>query len=227
MNLIHVKSKILFDDGVKYYYPDKAGIVSSLFSYTMGIEIPDVNKEFKNFSSIEFDFEYNDKSTIDDLIVKLMEYMNFKHGLTFPDNPSPLHIFVENDLIRINNNVYNFQKLLNKFNIQDNLTVYLLYCSQAGTIWNEDGIRYYMNSRESGSHHKPHVHIDYRYEEEASVAIEDGAVLAGNIPSRVLNKVQEKIRENKKYLFQCWNDMTDGLDYDINYHFGNIELITE
>lgn len=30
----------------------------------------------------------------------------------------------------------------------------------------------------------------------------------------------------REYLFQCWNDMTDGFYHDINYHFGEIEIVT-
>ena len=101
MNSIHIQSKILFDDGTKYYYSDKAGIVSSLFSYIMEMEISDVDRKFKNFSFFDFDFEYNNESIVNDLITKLMKSMNFKNGLTLDSSPSPLCIFVENDLIRI------------------------------------------------------------------------------------------------------------------------------
>ena len=83
-----------------------------------------------------------------------------------------------------------------------------------------------MNSKESGSHHKPHVYVKLSSGESASIAIEDGEVFAGNVPTQKLREIQENIKGNQEYLFQCWNDMTDGFYHDINYHFGEIELVT-
>ena len=79
-----------------------------------------------------------------------------------------------------------------------------------------DGLRYYMPSRESGSHNKPHIHVDYRYESFASICIGDGSLLSGSLPSKVLKEARKKILDNQEFLLRYWNEKTDGLSVDIN-----------
>ena len=44
------------------------------------------------------------------------------------------------------------------------VNIEILLDSNAGTIYEGDGIRYYMYSREYGKHNFPHVHVDIRNE---------------------------------------------------------------
>jgi len=48
--------------------------------------------------------------------------------------------------------------------------------------------------------------------------------LDGNIPSKALRKARKKILDNKQFLLECWNKMTDGLKVDINQYFKIIPL---
>ena len=92
--------------------------------------------------------------------------------------------------------------------------------NQAGGIWTEDGLRYYMNSKEAGRHSLPHVHVDYRHEASATISLYDGGMIKGDIPQRVMKQVKERVLSNQRYLMECWNKMTGGLRVDLNVYFG-------
>ena len=63
-----------------------------------------------------------------------------------------------------------------------------MFSNQARDIWVEDGMRYYMHSREVGKHNKLHAHVDYKYEMTASICIYDGKELDGKFSSKPLKR---------------------------------------
>ena len=74
------------------------------------------------------------------------------------------------------------------------------------------------------SHHLPHIHVDYRHESSATVSLYDGEMIEGDIPKKVMKRVKAKVLNNKKYLMECWNKLTDGLRVDLNAYFGTTPL---
>ena len=56
---------------------------------------------------------------------------------------------------------------------------------------------------ESERHHLPHIHVRYSGE-KASVAIEDGRILAGGFPPKQLKMVQAWIEIHKDELLADW-----------------------
>lgn len=52
-------------------------------------------------------------------------------------------------------------------------------------------------------HHLPHIHVRYAGE-KASIAIEDGRILAGSFPSKQLKMVQAWIEIHKDELYADW-----------------------
>jgi p-aminobenzoyl-glutamate transporter AbgT len=65
------------------------------------------------------------------------------------------------------------------------------------------GILVAMMFEDTGRHHLPHIHVRYAGQ-KASIAIEDGDVLAGSIPSKQLKMVQAWIEIHKDELFADW-----------------------
>ena len=59
-----------------------------------------------------------------------------------------------------------------------------------------------------------------QYDYEASIDIQTGEVLAGNLPKKELKNAKKVILSDSKYFIECWNEMTDGLSIDINNHYG-------
>jgi hypothetical protein len=58
-------------------------------------------------------------------------------------------------------------------------------------------------------HHLPHIHVRYSGE-KASVAIEDGNILAGSLPSRQLKLLQAWIEIHKDELYADWELAVSG-----------------
>lgn len=71
------------------------------------------------------------------------------------------------------------------------------------------GILVSMFFEESEKHHLPHIHVRYSGD-KASIAIEDGRVLAGNFPARQLKMVQAWVEIHKDELFADWELATSG-----------------
>ena len=65
------------------------------------------------------------------------------------------------------------------------------------------GILVMMYFEDNDRHHLPHIHIRYA-DSKASVAIEDGNILAGSFPPKQLKMVQAWIEIHKDELFADW-----------------------
>lgn len=61
--------------------------------------------------------------------------------------------------------------------LADTINIQILVSANAGNVWRDDGIRYYMNSREEGKHNEPHVHVDIRHEEMVTFSLITGKQL--------------------------------------------------
>lgn len=109
------------------------------------------------------------------------------------------------------------------YGIDDTIEIQLLLCMDAGSVFEDDGIRYYMNSREAGKHNLPHVHVDIRHEDSGSFSIIDGEQLSKEkIKSSDIKKIQRKIAAKKEELIKYWNEHTDGLTVDLDQALGLI-----
>lgn len=106
----------------------------------------------------------------------------------------------------------------------EKINIQLLINSDAGTIFKDDGIRYYIHSKESGRHNTPHVHVDIRHEVSGTFSLIDGIQLSGEgIRKSDVNKIKNMIKSKKKELIKYWNEHTDGLTVDLNQALGLIQ----
>lgn len=65
-------------------------------------------------------------------------------------------------------------------------------------------IKFIVHTRD---HNPPHVHAQYdRY--EVLISLKDFSVIAGNIPSKNMNKAIKWVKSNKDYLLKHWNERT-------------------
>ncbi len=65
------------------------------------------------------------------------------------------------------------------------------------------GIRIKMNHRDFGRHNLPHVHVEYQ-DFEAVYSIPEGRLLAGELPRRQKNMVEEWIDQYQDELVKDW-----------------------
>lgn len=104
------------------------------------------------------------------------------------------------------------------------INIQLLVSSNAGTVFQDDGIRYYMYSKEAGTHNSPHVHVDIRHEVSGSFSLIDVKQLSdGKISKKDKKKIEKVINDNKKELLNYWNLHTDGISVDLNQALGLIQ----
>lgn len=121
----------------------------------------------------------------------------------------------------------NFRNLLSKYfdpEASGKATLCILISCDAGTVCSKNRLRYYVNSHEAGKHHVPHIHVqDMSMQYEGSVRISDGEVLAGNLPPKLAREAKETILADQEFFYHCWNTKTDGIQVDINRHYGYIQ----
>ena len=178
-----------------------------------------VQRHYEEHSLLEFYADILPETKISEIRYMVAARVGFDQG-RFSEAHIPTYILAGEELAYIADNSIDLAKLKEHYAIGDDLHLIFSFLSVAGDIWREDGVRYYMHSKEAGSHHEPHVHVDYRHEATASVAIKDGELLDGVLPLKVLKRVRKRIMDNQKFLFECWNKMTDGLYVDIDHYFG-------
>jgi len=188
------------------FLPQDVATIRKYRHHTMTIECDARTTLEKVFNTIVAETENEGRSYVDEwsfFFVNAPE--RFRIG-----NPSAPFL----DIAKKYLNLDKFQKVLAEIYVSFN----------AGTIYKEDGIRYYMHSREAGKHSLPHVHIeDAQHKYQASISLQNGELLAGVFPLRLLKKVQQKIEDDNDYFMNCWHQCTDGLEPDINHHYGYID----
>ena len=119
---------------------------------------------------------------------------------------------------------YSVLHYLNYLQIKEDdvLQIQILVNSDAGTVFQLDGIKYYFHSNELTRHHEPHVHIDVRNEQSGTYSIRDFRRLDGNVKTRDETKIKKVLQKRQIELVQYWNEHTNGLTIDLNQLFGTI-----
>lgn len=105
---------------------------------------------------------------------------------------------------------------------EQEIEVQLLVSANAGDVCRDDGIRYYMNSREAGSHNIPHVHVDVCHKDSGTFSLLDGSQLSGDVKAKDRAKIKAMIHRHQQEWLVYWNEHTDGLNIDLNQVLGLI-----
>lgn len=104
--------------------------------------------------------------------------------------------------------------------------LYLLVNGNAGEVWRGmiPSVGFHFHSNEQCGHSVPHVHVDYRHECSAAIAIEDGKCLADEgfdrVPGKTKREIRKLIEKNKRELLTLWNQQTNGIRIDIDATLG-------
>lgn len=186
-----------------------------------GINGPEVMLPFAEGRGHKFLFEFNDSTTLFDLVSKIKAELGCQEESWYAET---FFVFDENRYQFYEDKSLLFNNIVAKYYSGKNVVTVGLYIScDAGEVWNEHPLRYYVHSREAGRHHEPHVHVsDCGHRYEASVSIVNGEMLEGDMPKKYLKLAKKVILENQSYFFDCWNKLTDGLFADINHYMGYI-----
>lgn len=173
----------------------------------------------------EFEFLYDSQTQVMDVVnAAKTEIWGNDHKDDW--TPEVFAFTVQNERYYIADQTKNFGELVEKYldrNHTGKIILTVLVSCDAGTICNDGVLRYYVHSHEAGKHNEPHIHVrDLGFHYEASVRISDGEIIAGMLPRKLANKAKNKILSDQEFFAHCWNTMTDGLEIDINHHYGYI-----
>lgn len=188
-----------------------------------GIIGPEIILPLRKNRNFEVLLEYTDDTTIQEVVDGICNKFGF---LDFDEPFYPRVAFIS-DNIRywIDDFDAKFKTALNNHLDREkhgSISAGVYVSADAGSICEEDGIRYYMNSRERGKHHEPHIHLRSLDScEEAVIIIKTGEII-GDFPRRLIKKARKKVSENKEFFLDQWNVLTDGLKVDINRYLGLI-----
>lgn len=191
-----------------------------------GLHGPEIMYPLSKKRNSELVFEYDTSTCLDD-IINTVKYEIWEDS-AIREYVDAIYAFsVDNERYYIEDSSRNFVDLLSKYldpnNIGTIIFSILISCN-AGAVACEGPLRYYVRSHEFGSHHEAHIHVsDNAHEYEASVRISDGEIIAGELPSKYAKMAKKKILSDQEYFYNCWNTMTDGLQVDINHHYGYIK----
>lgn len=113
---------------------------------------------------------------------------------------------------------------MQKLGMSNTVDIQILVSADAGTVFENHGIRFYINCREGKRHNEPHVHVDIRQVEgSGSFSLITMEQLSGSkIRKKDQKIIKETIENNKKDFLIYWNEHTDGLDVDLNQALGLI-----
>ena len=212
-----IKSEIIYTDTIYYYKKPVHGYICSILS----ANDPDVKNLniLERDSELELEYILEPNTTMSDIRNAICEKMNKQIGDLCRSCPC-ICIKSHEDFIEIENMDIIVETLLRKFQIDGNLQLYFAFSALQGDIWREGQIHYYMQSREYGKHNRPHVHVNAGDRYSAAIDILTGEILAGEIPGKYMKQIKNKVEKNRGFLIDCWNNMTDGINVDIDYRFG-------
>ncbi len=184
-----------------------------------GIAGPEIIVPLRKYRNCEFVLNYTESTTLNDVVKAILTNIeSLNHGVVVAFIVDELRYWIDDPNALFSLVVENYLDM----NKSGTIRVDAFISLNAGTICEEDGIRYYMNSREKGKHNSPHVHIcDTSHEHEAVILLSDFTVI-GDFPNKLLRKAKKRIEANHRFFLEQWNVLTDGLKVDINKYFGLI-----
>lgn len=174
----------------------------------------------------ELEVTYSDDMTIGEFRDSIVQHI---YGKRFDEIPGYVKFTftVGHDRAEINDPDRNFATLLQKYiDPQETgaMKVCFLVSHDAGVVYTENRLRFYMNSKEGNKHNQPHVHVkDVQHEFAASLDLFTGKVLAGDMPAKLKKEAKRIISDKRDFFIQCWNLYTDGIRIDINHGLGLIQ----
>ena len=185
------KKKRVLEEGIKFYYNEETTIKDLFLLF---------NKKFENL--------INKQNEISCEIINENSTLKRLYRLVY-----------KNDLIFIFDLRMKIKRLVESLKSKKMEFLLSVFVEIGGKIYKENGMKFYIHSKESGKHHIPHIHVVYNGN-EASISL-DGEILVGYLPKKKLKKAKEIIEKNKESFLQEWNTLSDGQ----KFYFKNNELI--
>lgn len=186
-----------------------------------GIVGPELVLPLRKNRKLQIAFSYNEKTTIRDVVNEIYRGFGFdkKELICMPR----VAFFCGKIRYWIEDIDANFQTIVKKYldvKKRGKIRAALYISFNSGAIYEKEGIRYYMNSRERGKHHEPHVHVCTTDLSHQAVIIIKTQEVIGDFPEKLKTKVRKRIKKDERFFLEQWNALTDGLKVDINRYYG-------
>lgn len=185
-----------------------------------GIVGPEIIIPLRKNRNPKIKVTYTDSTTLQDIVNLVYNQYGF---LELDEIFKPSIAFLHRDIrYWIDNINAKFKPIVeNHLDLEQTgeISVAIYVNANAGCICEDDGIRYYMNSRERGKHNEPHIHLRSVDSCQEAVIIIKTREIIGKFPRKLIKKAKEKVAVNERFFLEQWNVLTDGLKVDINRYF--------
>ena len=120
-----VNNKFVFDNGSCLYYADGLGVLKEPFAYLMDQSMEDVENYFKKVRNVTFDFQYSEKTTVEEFNQYVLRKIGFKRDPRIPnegwDGTDPCRIIIGKKLIHIENSNRFFEDVMNRYSLAETI----------------------------------------------------------------------------------------------------------
>lgn len=76
-------------------------------------------------------------------------------------------------------------------------------------LYSSFGIKIILHTKENG-HNIPHIHVQYQGE-EVVLNIDNGEIIAGNIPKSKYKIAKQWVKDNREYINSMWVKLSHGV----------------
>ena len=177
--------------------------------------------------NISFDFEYDQNTTIEELIDKTCQITGASARESIDSDEKTGYKIIVNErlLIAFEDTNLLLDEIIKNYNLGNTINSLIEITCGRGEVLrcvNRDkGFRFYIPSREGKKHHNPHIHVEHRNGNSGSVDLITGEQYKnGSLTQKQMRYVRNIIDNNKKMLLEYWNNHTDGIKVDLNVALG-------
>ena len=206
---------MLFSNGINYSKKIIPRYLFSVICSWANISESEMAKEWENYKHLELEINDEVGLSFRDVIKLISKGLHFDEAQVLMCQ-SLLYVLVDDELSRIEDYDILLKDFLKLYSNTKELQVFFVFSAVQGSLFLEKGMLFYMHSNEQG-HNKPHVHVNYKHEYDASFSIPEGIMLRGSFPLKLQKEVKTIIEENKERLLDCWIKKTNGISVNINF----------
>ena len=202
------------------------GVAVELFAKLLDCTVAEAIERFHEYARYSLFIEEHSSMTVEEL---LMSFAKHKHC----ENDIDLFFATVDPIVECNRGIVHVRDrslllggVLSLLDVSDTVELLFLFPADAGQVFrNEDaGYDYRFHSHERCHHNEPHLHVTFKHEESGTFMLRDGSMRDGNMREGRQSFVRKKIMKNQSYLMSEWNRQTDGLEIDLNYIMGSLQM---
>ena len=219
---IKVCPNLVFFDGTDYFMGFNPGIAMAPLAYAWGVSVSQANIKLNGWVPQAVSWRPSPSDRLSKVTDRVLTANKMKSANAYGTKLFQTALLKNDNLAYVDGDFFLARDCSQWLDGLSELELLLIFNNQSGEVLKDldSDIKYLIHSREGTQHNKPHVHIEYQHKYKASVSIEDGLLISGELPIHVLSRARKRIEEKQEILMRYWNDCTDGIRYDPNVALG-------